>query len=122
MKKLLIVEDELDLASTLQAELVSQGYDVRTCQTSEQALKHVMERKPDLILLDIMTSSIHGSVFVERIRQLPEGSNDPKVIVLTNLDNAISREKFSRLDISEYLVKSEVTIEQISEKVKSALG
>jgi len=81
-----------------------------------------MESRPDLILLDIMTHSLHGAVFIQRLRDLPEGKNDSKVIVFTNLDNDISKSKFSKDDISAYLVKAEMSLDQVVKKVSEVLS
>ena len=122
MQRILIIEDEADLREAVQASLVAEGYDVRTTSTSEEGLKLVMETKPDLILLDIMTHSLHGAVFVQRLRDLPAGKNDSKVIVFTNLDNDISKSKFSDNNVSAYLVKAEMSLDQVVKKVSEVLN
>ena len=81
----------------------------------------VIADKPDLILLDIMTGTMHRAVFLERLRQLPEGQNDSKVIVLTNLDNDISRKKFEKPQITDYLVKTVTSIDTIITRIKEVL-
>lgn len=122
MKNILIIEDERDLREAIQTRLIADGYLVRTSETSEEGLKLVSEHKPDLILLDIMTHSMHGSVFLQRLRQLPEGQNDSKVIVLTNLDNDISRDKVSPHNIVDYLVKAKISLDEVAKKVSDALA
>jgi DNA-binding response OmpR family regulator len=122
MKSILIIEDERDLREAIQTRLIADGYLVRTSETSEEGLKLVSEHKPDLILLDIMTHSMHGSVFLQRLRQLPEGQNDSKVIVLTNLDNDISRDKVSVHNIVDYLVKAKISLDEVAKKVSDALA
>jgi len=122
MQKILIIEDDKDIKDAVQTHLVSKGYNVRTAESSEEGLKLVMETKPDLILLDIMTRSLHGSVFVERLRNLPPGKNDSKVIIFTNLDNDMSKNKFAGSDVAGYLIKAEVSLEQIADKVSEVLG
>lgn len=122
MKKILIIEDEQDLREAMQARLMSDGYHVRSTRTSEEGLQMVLDDKPDLILLDIMTGSIHGAVFAQRVRILPEGQNDSKIIVVTNLDNDISREKFAPFQIEDFLVKAEVTLDDIAKKAADVLG
>lgn len=122
MKKILIIEDEQDLREAMQSRLIADGYNVRTSATSEEGLQHVLEDKPDLILLDIMTSSMHGAVFMQRLRQLPPDLNDSKVIVVTNLDNDISRGKFESCAIDDYLVKAEITLDNLSERVAQVLA
>jgi len=82
----------------------------------------VTENKPDLILLDMLTHSIHGALFLQRLRQLPEGQNDSKVVILTNLDNDITRDKVEPFGIEDYLVKAETSLDQIATKVATILA
>lgn len=121
MKKILVIEDENDLCEAIQTRLVAEGYSVTTAGTSEEGLMLVTENKPDLILLDLMTHSMHGSVFMQRLRQLPPGKNDSKVIVFTNLDNDISRDKVLPHDIVDYLVKAKISLDEVAKKVSDAL-
>jgi CheY-like chemotaxis protein len=122
MKKILIIEDEQDLREAMQTRLISEGYNVRTASTSEEGLRLVIENKPDLILLDVLTSSIHGAAFMQRLRTLPDGQNDSKVIVVTNLDNDITRDKFEPYNIDGYLVKAEVTLDNIAQTVSTVFA
>lgn len=122
MKRILVIEDEEDIRDALLTSLANAGYWVEGAETSEQGLKSVIEVKPDMILLDVMTHSMHAATFLERLRQLPEGQNDSKVIVLTNLDNEVTRKKVSMYGIEDYLVKAEVSLEAITSRVKKALG
>ncbi len=69
-----------------------------------------------------MTHSIHAASFLERLRHLPEGQNDSKVLVLTNLDNDITRQKVQQYNIDAYLVKAEVSLDQIAAHVRRVAG
>ena len=122
MSKILIIEDEVDLREALQTKFTGDGYEVTAVETSELGLQSIIENKPDIILLDVMTHSLHASAFLQRLRQLPDGKNDCKVIVLTNLDNEITRKKVMEYGIEAFLVKASTSLEQISAKVKEILG
>lgn len=122
MKRILIIEDEPDIRDALYTNLVDEGYQVEAAETSELGLQAVLETTPDLILLDVMTHSMHAAAFLERLHTLPDGQNNSKVIVLTNLDNAITRQKVQAYGIEDYLVKSEVSLDQITLRVREALG
>lgn len=122
MSKVLIIEDDADLRETLLTKLSGDGFLVRTAETAELGLKMVLEDKPDVILLDIMTHSMHGSAFIKRLRDLPQGQNDSKVIVLTNLDSELSRKKLMESGALEYLIKSETPLEKVSATIKNVLA
>lgn len=122
MKKILIIEDENDLRLALQTRLIGDGYLVKTSETAEEGLKNATEETPDLILLDVMTNSLHASVFLERLRNFSEKTRSIKVIVLTNLDNDITRQKVSMFGIEAYLIKSNTSLEKVSEIIAGILS
>lgn len=122
MSTILVIEDEVDLREALQTKFTDDGYEVTAVETSEQGLQAIIEHKPDIILLDVMTHSLHASAFLQRLRQLPDEKNDCKVIVLTNLDNEITRKKVMEYGIEAFLVKASTSLEQIAIKVKEVLG
>lgn len=123
MKKILVIEDEQDLREALQAKLVSEGYFVTTSETADTGLRMVLADKPDLILLDVLTHSIHASVFLQRLRELT--GNNPetrvKVVVLTNLDNDMTRDKIMNFGVEAYLVKAKTPLEEVSKTIKVVL-
>jgi DNA-binding response OmpR family regulator len=118
MKKILIIEDEKDLREALQAILITQGYLVKTSETAEEGLQSAIADTPDLILLDVMTHSLHASVFLERLRNYSPETHAIKVVVLTNLDNDVTRQKVQTFGIEAYLVKSSTSLEEVVEIVK----
>ncbi len=122
MKQLLIIEDDATLRDALKTAFEARGYNVEIAESSELGLVKAVASKPDLIILDVMTYSLHGSTFLQRLRQLPDGQNDSKVIVFTNLDNETTREKVSHYGIDAFLIKSETSLKQIVEKVKEIIG
>jgi DNA-binding response OmpR family regulator len=121
MKKILIIEDDLNLSDALKTKFVSEGYEVEVANNSELGLKSVIHTKPDLIFLDIMTHSLHAATFLQRLRELPTPKNDSKVIVLTNVDNEIIREKLEAFGIEAYMIKASTSLETLSEKTKEVL-
>ncbi|PLX99307.1 MAG: two-component system response regulator [Desulfuromonas sp.] len=81
-KKILIVEDEESLLKLESILLTSKGYDVRGVSNGQQALDAIAEEKPDLVLLDIMLPEIDGFEVCQRIKDDPETTDIP-VIMLT---------------------------------------
>jgi two-component system alkaline phosphatase synthesis response regulator PhoP len=72
-EKILIVDDDRDLVATLRLVLEKAGYDVAEANEPEAALAAVEEKRPDLILLDIMMpNSTEGFQFIWRLRRRPE--------------------------------------------------
>ncbi len=81
-EKILIVEDEESLLKLESILLTTKGYLVRGATTGTAALEAIAEEKPDLVLLDIMLPGLDGFSVCEKIKQNPETSNIP-VILLT---------------------------------------
>jgi len=67
--KILVVDDEIDVAKVIEARLLTQGYDVQSVSSSVRALSLIKARKPDLILLDIMMPEMDGGDVVRELRQ-----------------------------------------------------
>src|SRR5262245_12161609 len=70
--RVLIVEDEQDVAELIRYNLLKEGYDVRMCANGADALRQARESQPDLILLDIMVPQLNGWEVCRRLKQDPE--------------------------------------------------
>jgi two-component system phosphate regulon response regulator PhoB len=81
-KSILVVEDEEDIQQLVSYNLVRAGFDVDCADSGEEALQRVREKKPDLILLDLMLPGIDGSE-VCRILRLEEPTREVPIIMLT---------------------------------------
>ena len=119
--KILVIEDEADLRDSLKEILLAHGYEVIVTETSEHGLQLVPTVKPDLILLDIFTGSMHASLFLQRLRDLSDETKNTKVLVLTNLDQEQTKEKLEKFGIVGYMVKLHVSLQEVVAKVKDLL-
>lgn len=77
MKKVLIVEDDIDLVEVLELNLKKYGYKVDHAYDGEQALKKVQEFHPDIIILDIMLPKLNGKVFTQQLKSDPKTKDTP---------------------------------------------
>lgn len=87
----------------------------------EEGLRKVKEKKPDLILLDLILPKVYGFDLLKQLKADPETKDIP-VIVLTNLEGTGDIEKALQLGATTYLVKASYTLEEVVEKIKKALG
>ena len=120
-KKILLVEDDDSLASVYQTRLQAEGFDIRRVPNGEEALSAALEYKPDLILLDVMMPKVSGFDVLDILRNTPETLN-VKVIMLTALSQDSDKERAESLGVDDYLVKSQVVIADVVDRVKSHLG
>lgn len=120
-KKILLVEDDEALAAVYKSRLDIEGFDTRGVYNGEDALSAAMEFKPDLILLDAMMPKISGFDVLDILRNTPETSQI-RVIMLTALSQPKDKERAESLGVNDYLVKSQVVIGDVIERVRFHLG
>lgn len=120
-KKILLVEDDTALAAVYRSRLELEGFDIKEVNNGEDALSAAVEFRPDLILLDAMMPKISGFDVLDILRNTPETTNI-RVIMLTALSQAKDKERAESLGVDDYLVKSQVVIGDVVDRVKHHLG
>ncbi len=120
-KKILLVEDDVALSAVYKSRLQIEGFDTREVSNGEEALTAAKEYKPDLILLDAMMPKISGFDVLDILRNTPETAQI-RVIMLTALSQPKDKERAENLGVNDYLVKSQVVIGDVIERVKFHLG
>src|SRR5438445_797660 len=91
-KKILLVEDDIALASVYRSRLELENFETKEVHNGEEALTAAKEYKPDLILLDAMMPKISGFDVLDILRNTPETAH-MKVIMLTALSQAKDKER-----------------------------
>ena len=120
-KKILLVEDDIALASVYRSRLELEGFEISEVHNGEDALSVAVSFRPDLILLDAMMPKISGFDVLDIIRNTPETMN-MRVIMLTALSQPKDKERAEQLGVDDYLVKSQVVIGDVVARVKFHLG
>lgn len=120
-KKILLVEDDITLAEVYKARLELEGFEVKHVQNGELALETARSFKPELILLDAMMPKINGFDVLDILRNTPETMNI-RVIMLTALSQAKDKARAKALGADDYLVKSQVVISDVVDRIKHHLG
>ena len=121
MKKILFIEDEPTLQKTFGEILKPEGYEVISALDGEIGLRLAKNKKPDLILLDLILPKVHGFEVLKKLKAEVETKDIP-VIVLTNLEGIGDIDKAIELGATTYLVKADYSLEEVVEKIKKALG
>ncbi len=121
MVRVLLVEDHADSREAMALLLRWAGYEVDTAENGRQALAQVIERTPDVLLLDLEMPEMNGVKLVEAIRSYHRLSTIP-VIFLTALGSGELYEEARSLNVSSMLLKSIATFDQIHGAVEKALG
>jgi len=85
---ILVIEDEDVMASTLKDILEAEGYEVLTARNGADGLRLLAERKPDLVLLDLMLPILGGPAFLEGKARDP-GARQVPVVAMTSASRAV---------------------------------
>jgi len=116
-ERLLLVDDEDNLRSMLEAALRHHGFDVATAATGRQALDAVTAAAPDLLVLDVMLPDLDGFEVCRRLRT--EGTRTP-VLFLTARDATEDKVRGLTLGGDDYLVKP-FSLEELVARVHALL-
>ena len=120
-KKILFVEDDDALAGVYLVRLQAEGFEVKRVANGEEALAAATEYKPDLVLLDVMMPKVSGFDVLDILRNTPETAN-LKVVMLTALSQEADRKRAQDLGVDDYLVKSQVVITDVIDRLKHHMG
>jgi two-component system sensor histidine kinase ChiS len=120
-KKILLVEDDVALSTVYKSRMELEGFEIREVNNGEEALSAAIDFKPDLILLDAMMPKISGFDVLDILRNTAETANI-RIIMLTALSQPKDKERAEALGVDDYLVKSQVVIGDVVERVKFHLG
>ncbi|MBF0146141.1 MAG: response regulator [Magnetococcales bacterium] len=118
--EILIVDDAPNIVLSLEFLMKKEGFSVRSVADGEEALKAVADKKPDLILLDVMMPKRNGYEVCETIRANPQWQGI-RIIMLTAKGRNVEQEKGLALGADDYVTKPFATRELVL-KVKELLG
>ena len=119
-KTILIIEDDKFLRDLITKKLIKEGFNISEAIDGEEGLRKIKEKKPDLVLLDLILPGIDGFDILSKMKSDPESSSIP-VVILSNLGQREEVEKGLKLGAIDYLIKAYFTPGEIIEKVKNAL-
>lgn len=119
MKILIIGQNRGDIQKYKNA-LCSVGFEVRLAESAIAGLKSLTENTFKVILLELLLNDMHGLDFIKKLRTNEPDFNTPIVILSESFDELIIKESY-RLNVNDYLIKSNFTPEQIADYVKKAV-
>ena len=116
MKEVLIVDDEFDLTSTIKAVLQHHGYRAVSCSTGKEALHCMKEKRPDLVLLDVMIPLNNGYEVLDKVRLMPEFAGTPVILM-----NSVPPPEERQITWQAFL-KKPLSVHSLLEAVQSLIG
>jgi CheY-like chemotaxis protein len=119
-KRVLLVEDDRFLRRACEKSLQQQGFTVATAPDGEEALRAIHADPPDIILLDLLMPKVSGIEVLKELKS-DEKTRAIPVIILTNSSKETDIREIESLGVSGYLVKANLSLEELGNQVKQAL-
>lgn len=120
-QKIVIVEDNPDLADLYQTRMELQGYKCFVANDGIAGLYLIQSELPDLVLLDLMVPAIAGDEVLKRMRASDWGKNI-RVLIISNLNESDAPVGLRDLGIVDYLVKVNLLNDQLEQIVSKILS
>lgn len=121
MKKLLVIDDsEVNLYLVQSVFEDDPNIEVILESNSSQAMKTIREKKPDMVLLDLMMPNIDGFELLHEMRSVDEFKNLPVVVISAKTDDD-SINQVKSYGVNEY-IKKPVDLTEIEETIRKTLG
>jgi len=117
---LLLIEDNPLLSGLYQNAFEKAGFEVEIAHDGKIGLTLANQKNPDAIILDLLMPGMSGYDVLESLRKDP-ATKEIKVIVLTVINEKEAWEKTKNLNVSDYLIKTDLRIPEIVERVVSQL-
>ncbi len=119
-KRILVVDDEIDLVETIRFSLELEGYDVLVAYNGEEGLNQARKEKPDLILLDLMLPKVDGYK-VCRLLKFDERYKDIPIFMLTAKTQEKDKVTGLETGANEYITKP-FDMDEVMKKVREYLN
>lgn len=116
-KKVLIIEDDSFLQGLAAQKLEQEGYEVKIASDGETALTLLANEPFQCVLLDLMLPDMPGYDILKAIRERKVNNTVP-VLVFSNLADDANIKQAEELGMTDYMIKSNYTLDELAEKVK----
>lgn len=123
MKRILLIDDEVDFTELARVALERSGeFEVKTLNDAREVMKLAHEFQPDLIVSDIVMPNKDGAELVRELKNDADLKKIP-IIVMSALLNqsAVAYKEIGELDVAEILEKP-IKLSQLRERIRAALG
>ncbi len=120
MKKILTIEDDTSLQFIEVSKLTKSNYEVLAASTGEEGMKMISEANLDLILLDLVLPDISGFDILKKVKETENLKHIP-VIVFSNLSEDADVKKAKDLGATDFMIKSNFTLDELVAKINEVL-
>lgn len=120
-KKVLLVDDDPDILSSMQAAFEPTGAEIETASNGNKAVELAEQNDPDLVVLDMMLPGRSGFLVLEKIKARKPRNAKPHVIMITGNQGARHKMYAESLGVSEYFNKP-VKLDKLVASAERLLG
>lgn len=120
-KKIMIVDDELNLVELIKAVLEQEGFETIGVNSGQECLEKLKVVKPDLILMDMMMPGMSGRETTEKIRANPKTKDFKVAFVTVARFSEVGRDALKKLNVSDYITKP-FDNDDLVKRVKALIG
>jgi two-component system phosphate regulon response regulator PhoB len=121
MPRILFIEDEPDHIALYKTKLEMEGFEFVSALNSQEALEAIARGKPDLILLDILLPGEENGLDILDKLKKNAGTKTIPTVVFTNFDEKEFKERASNLGANDFVLKAEVTPQEMVDKIREIL-
>ncbi len=120
-KTILLADDEQFIVVAYRDGLERAGYMVTVASDGEEALSFLKKTKPDLLLLELMIPKMNGFELLQAMKE-DQSLHSVPVLILTNLSQDSDKEEAKSYGVTDFLVKSEVSLQDLLHRIDQILG
>lgn len=121
MKTILVVEDDSFLMDAYKVKLQQAKYTILAAKDGESGLAMAQSKKPDLIILDLVLPKMSGMDVLKKLKA-DETTKSIPVIIASNLDQKQTIDEGKKLGAVDYFIKSNLSINELIDKLDSYLN
>jgi len=118
--KIIIAEDDQFILKAMTTKLTKEGYEVKIATDGVQLMDMLKSYIPDLIILDLLMPKKDGFEVIKEVKEDPKLKNIP-ILIASNLGQENDIQQVLNLGATDYIIKSEFTLESLVQKIKNIL-
>ena len=118
--RILLVEDDRYLRRACETALRQRGFAVSSAVDGAEALDAIASELPDLVLLDLLMPKVTGLEVLRSLRSRPE-TRALRVLILSNSSREQDMEEIKQLGVAGYYVKSDLSLQELGDRVERLL-
>jgi|SRR3990167_7189252 len=121
LKKIIVAEDDQFLSNAYRVKLTKESYEVKMVADGQELMDLLKTYKPHLIILDLLMPKKDGFEALKEIKADPNLKSIP-IIIASNLGQTNDIDQGMNLGANDYIVKSDLSLEDLVKKIKNLIN